>query len=135
MLKARPQKPLPLAGILQLLEHMPHGIPLGSCGGFGGRPNFSRVCAWTLSVILSVSSGFFRMHFRQTPRLFEVRGECSWQIWHFPMVCPCGVFVVVVWLLFVCSVFYRSLFLFLDPKKISTPYSPPPLLNPDLSQC
>jgi hypothetical protein len=45
MLKTNPQKPLPLTPILQLLAHMPHEIPFGFFGGFGGKPNLSRLCA------------------------------------------------------------------------------------------
>ena len=84
MLKTRPQKPFSPTPILQLLAHMSHEIPFGFFGGFGGKPNVSRLSACALSVILSACSGFSRMHCKQTPRRLEISFDCLPQIWHRP---------------------------------------------------
>jgi len=86
-LKTRPQKPFPPTPILQSLAHIPHASPFWSLGGLGGNPKVLRLSACTRSVISKASSGFSRMHRRQTPSLPDVRGELSPQSWHRPKPC------------------------------------------------
>lgn len=86
-LKTRPQKPFSPTPILQSLAHIPHISPFWSFGGLGGNPKVLRLSACTRSVISKDSSGFSRIHRKQTPSLPDMRGERSPQSRHCPKPC------------------------------------------------
>jgi hypothetical protein len=87
MLKTRPQKPFPPTPILQSLAHIPHASPFWSLGGLGGNPKVLRLSACTWSVISKASSGFSRIHRKQTLSLPDMKGELAPQSRHCPKPC------------------------------------------------